>query len=178
MKPLPLAAPLASLAAASALFAADVPPVVAPAARTTSLATAQKLLAAKDPAAPANLVDPFHSEAFASAAAAGSSAAATAPGAPTTSTAGAAPGGSAARPAGPRAPRDLLAAIADALRPSGYIVMGGQPSLSFGQKRVKAGGTLTITFEGSEYTLEVTAIDRTNFTLRMNNEEYTRPIKK
>lgn len=178
MKPLRLAAPLASLAAA-ALFAADVPPVVAPAARTTSLATAQKLLAAKDPAAPANLVDPFHSESFASAAAAaGSSAPAAAPGAPTAGTAGATPGGSTARPAGPRAPRDLLAAIADALRPSGYIVMGGQPSLSFGQKRVKAGGTLTITFEGSEYTLEVTAIDRTNFTLRMNNEEYTRPIKK
>ena len=58
----------------------------------------------------------------------------------------------------------LLQAIAASLKPSGYIVLGGQPSISFGQKRVKAGGVLTITFEGNQYTLEIVSIDRTTFT--------------
>lgn len=80
-------------------------------------------------------------------------------------------------PTGPRSNRDLLQAIAQGLKPSGYIVLGGTPSISFGQKRVKAGGVLTITFEGNQYTLEVTNIDRTNFTLRLNREEFTRTIK-
>jgi hypothetical protein len=88
-----------------------------------------------------------------------------------------APAAGEAAPAGPRTERDLLQAIASSLKPSGYIVLGGEPSLSFGQKRVKAGGILTITFEGKQYTLEVTSIDRTNFTLRLNREEFTRTIK-
>ncbi|HLP25845.1 MAG TPA: hypothetical protein VK477_09220 [Acidobacteriota bacterium] len=161
-----------ALVATTAALAADVAPVVAPTKRADTLAVAQKLLTPRDAAAPANLVDPFHSEAFAAAAAASGTATVGAPGAQTDGVAGV------ARPAGPRSTRDLLQTIGDALRPSGFIVMGGEPSLSFGQKRVKAGGTLTITFEGAEYTLEVTAIDRTNFTLRLNNEEYIRPIKK
>lgn len=86
-------------------------------------------------------------------------------------------GGETAAPVGPRTERDLLQAIAKGLKPSGYIVLGGIPSISFGQKRVKAGGVLTITFEGNQYTLEVTHIDRTNFTLRLNREEFTRTIK-
>ena len=80
-------------------------------------------------------------------------------------------------PVGPRTERDLLQAIAKGLKPSGYIVLGGTPSISFGQKRVKAGGVLTITFEGNQYTLEVVSIDRTNFTLRLNREDFTRTFK-
>lgn len=175
MKTLRLTAPLALLAAAA--FAADVAPVVAPIKRTESLAAAQKILAARDAAAPAGLVDPFHSEAFADAAATSGTAAVGNQTAPAGGL-GSGAAGTTARPGAPRGTRDLLQTIGDALRPSGYIVMGGSPSLSFGQKRVKPGGTLTITFEGVEYTLEVTSIDRTNFTLRLNNEEYTRPIKK
>ncbi len=171
MKTHRLAVPFALLAALA--VAADVPPVVAPAARTASLGSAKHLLAAKDVAAPANLPDPFHSEAFVEfATAAGTAAVGNAGAAVATGP------GAAARPGAPRNARDLLAAMGDALKPSGYILMAGQPSLSFGQKRVKPGGTLTITFEGTEYTVEVTAIDRANFTLRLNNEEYTRPIKK
>jgi hypothetical protein len=82
-----------------------------------------------------------------------------------------------AAPTGPRNDHDLLAAIASSLKPSGLVVIGGQPSLSFGQKRVKAGGILTITFEGNQYTLEVVSIDHANFTLRLNREEFTRTIK-
>ena len=80
-------------------------------------------------------------------------------------------------PTGPRSNRDLLQAIGASLKPSGFFVLGGEPTLVFGQKRVKAGGLLTITFEGSEYTLEIVSIDRPNFTLRLNREEFTRPIK-
>lgn len=78
---------------------------------------------------------------------------------------------------GPRTDRELLQAIAKGLTPSGYIVLGGVASLSFGEKRVKAGGTLTINFEGNQYVLEITSIDHANFTLRLNREEFTRTIK-
>lgn len=171
MKTLRLTAPLALLAAVA--LAADVAPVTAPTKRTESLGTAQKLLTAREATAPADLADPFHSEAFATTAATSGTVAA---GNQSPATGGS--GNAVARPGAPRTTRDLLQSIGDALRPSGFIVMGGEPSLSFGQKRVKPGGTLTITFEGAEYTLEVTAIDRTNFTLRLNNEEYTRPVNK
>jgi hypothetical protein len=82
-------------------------------------------------------------------------------------------------PTGPRTERDLLQTIATSpsLKPSGFFVLGGEPTLVFGQKRVKAGGSLTITFEGSDYTLEIVSINRPNFTLRLNREEFTRPIK-
>jgi hypothetical protein len=80
-------------------------------------------------------------------------------------------------PTGPRTARDLLQAIGTSLKPSGFFVLGGAPTLVFGQKRVKAGGTLTITFEGNEYTLEIVSIAPPNFTLRLNREEFTRPIK-
>ena len=116
--------------------------------------------------------DPFHPQAFAEAVA----------GAGRVSTGTNPPPGTGGEtgnptPTGPRTERDLLQAIAQGLKPSGYIVLGGTPSISFGQKRVKAGGVLTITFEGNQYTLEVVSIDRTNFTLRLNREEFTRTIK-
>jgi hypothetical protein len=82
-----------------------------------------------------------------------------------------------ARPAAPRTQRDVLQSIANGLKPSGFYVLGGQPTLVFGQKRVKAGGSMTITFEGTEYTVEITAISPPNFTLRLNREEFTRTIK-
>jgi hypothetical protein len=80
-------------------------------------------------------------------------------------------------PSGPRSTKELLQAIGASLKPSGSVTLGGEPTLIFGEKRVKAGGFLTITFEGSEYTLEIVSIDRPNFTLRLNREEFTRPIK-
>lgn len=144
--------------------------VLNPVKRQAALDRGKALVAPREIAPVA--VDPFHPQAFAEAVAgAGRVSAGTNP---TTGT-----GGDTGTPAptGPRTERDLLQAIAKNLKPSGYIVLGGQPSISFGQKRVKAGGVLTITFEGNQYTLEVTNIDRTNFTLRLNREEFTRTIK-
>lgn len=143
--------------------------VLSPAKRQEALDQGKALVATKD-IVPLT-ADPFNPAAFAELAASlgrGAGPAAT----PEASTGGAAPA-----PTGPRTDRDLLQAIAQSLKPSGYIVLGGQPSLSFGQKRVKAGGTLTINFEGNQHTLEVVSIDRTNFTLRLNREEFTRTIK-
>ncbi|MBI2814843.1 MAG: hypothetical protein HYX71_11225 [Opitutae bacterium] len=143
--------------------------VLNPVKRQAALERGKALVAPKEMAPVA--VDPFHPQAFAEAVAgAGRVSAGTNP-PPGTG------GDTGSPPAGPRTERDLLQAIAKSLKPSGYIVLGGQPSISFGQKRVKPGGILTITFEGNQYTLEVVSIDRTNFTLRLNREEFTRTIK-
>jgi len=77
----------------------------------------------------------------------------------------------------PRTNRDLLIAIATALKPGGSIKLGGSQILLMGVKKVKVGEKLNLTFEGAQHTVEVSAINPTSFTLRYNGEEYTRPIK-
>lgn len=140
--------------------------VASPAKRADAIAQAKALLAAKDKAP--EVKDPFHSIAYNEAFAAASGR--NLPAATVDS--------AAARPAvGPRTDRDLLQAIAANLQPSGFFVIGGEPTLVFGQKRVKAGGSISIRFEDADYTLEIVSIDRPNFTLRLNREEFTRPIK-
>jgi hypothetical protein len=140
--------------------------VLSPTVRQQALDNARKLLAPRDVAAPA--ADPFHSESFNELVKGAGKGPGTSPASGPTDP---------ATPAGPRTGRDQLQAIAAGLKPSGYIVLGGQPTLLFGQKRVKAGGSVTITFEGTEYTVEITSIVSPNFTLRLNREEFTRPIK-
>ena len=73
--------------------------------------------------------------------------------------------------------REILEKIAARIQPSGTTVFAGKPILYFRQKMLKVGDRLTITFEGSDYELEITAIEPTTFTLRLRNEEITRPIK-
>lgn len=82
-------------------------------------------------------------------------------------------------PAGPSSDRELLEAIAARIQPTGALVVTGRPPfLTFpGAKRVGVGQVISVTFNEKEYDLEVTAIDRTNFTLRYRGEELTRPIK-
>jgi hypothetical protein len=145
------------------LAAAEVSDILTPPIRQEALDQGKRLLAQRE--APTIAVDPFHPDAFAEAAAATPHQ----PGTGAQADAGPRPG--------PRSEHELLELIAAGLKPSGNFVINGQQTLLFGQKRVKAGGFLTITFEGNEYTLEVTAIQRTNFTLRLNREEFTRPIK-
>lgn len=156
---------------AGLVSAASAESVVSPAKRQQSLERAKAFVSQREIAA-VN-VDPFNPPAFAEAVASmGRVTAVANPVAPV--------GGGAvaeAPKAGPRTDRDLLIAIAGSLKSPNSVVIGGQPTLLFGQKRVKAGGILTITFEGTQYTLEVIAIDRTTFTLRLNREEYTRNIK-
>ena len=153
---------LAALGVVGTAFAAEEEMVISPAKRQEILDHAKSLLAAKNPAAVGK--DPFRSE--------------TPVEAQPVSTGEVTPAKAVVQ-AGPRSAHDLLQAIATSpsLKPSGFFVLSGQPTLVFSQKRVKAGGTLTITFEGTEYALEIVAITPPNFTLRLNREEFTRPIK-
>lgn len=130
-----------------------------PDSRQSLLAESDTLLAIKPPLVPIDVIDPFNSAAFSEAMGL------TRP-----------VSGEVAR-VGPRGDREILEAIGAQLKPSGNFIIGGQQTLIFGQKRVKAGMPMTINFEGVEYTIEITAIDRTSFTLRLNREELTRPIK-
>ena len=82
-------------------------------------------------------------------------------------------------PAGPAAPSDheLLESIAEKIKPSGTFNIGGQPILAIGKRFVKTGAHFTVTYKGSDYDLELTQIDGSNFTLRYKSEEITRPIQ-
>lgn len=97
---------------------------------------------------------------------------------------GAAPGrpaapaspGVAAAPAGPAGDRDVIEMLAAQIRPSGMINLRGSPRLIIANKPFEIGTRFTVTYSGQDYELELTAIDRTTFTLRYRNEETTRPI--
>jgi len=80
-------------------------------------------------------------------------------------------------PAKPSTDRELLEHIATRIQPSGIFVLGDTRFLAFGQKRVSPGDILTVTYDGQDYQIEVAAIDQSTFTLRLNKEEYTRPLK-
>jgi hypothetical protein len=77
----------------------------------------------------------------------------------------------------PATDRDVLNKIVARIRPSGIINMGGEPLLIFGQKRLKVGDHLIVTLEKTDYDVEITAIDTTTYTLRLNRDEITRSLK-
>jgi len=82
----------------------------------------------------------------------------------------------------PTTSRDILELIAARVNSTSSVTVGGVTSLfvklpNGSQKRLKVGDKLTINFEGSDYELEIAAIDSTTFTLRLYNEKITRPIK-
>jgi hypothetical protein len=73
--------------------------------------------------------------------------------------------------------REMLEQIATKIPPSGTIFIGGEARLMFAKKTLRIGDHFTVTFNGQDYDLELVNIDRTTFTLRLNREEITRPIK-
>ena len=135
--------------------------VLSPAKRQATLDLANRLLAAREsPAAalPADLVDPFNPVGFGAAPASGHQ-----------------PGEAAHAKA---SDSEILQEIASRVTPSGMVEFGGQPLLLFREKKLKVGDSLTITFEGTDYVVVITAIDQTSFKIRLNSEEITRPIIK
>lgn len=82
-----------------------------------------------------------------------------------------------AKPAKPTTDLGLLELIATKINPSGTLILDGEPLLIFGQKRLRVGDRLTVTYDGLDYGLELAAIDRTTFTLRLNRDEITRRIQ-
>lgn len=77
----------------------------------------------------------------------------------------------------PATDRELLEALIPKITPSGTLIIGGEPLLIFGKKRLRVGDVLTVSYDGQDYNLELTTIDRTTFTVRLNHEKITRQIK-
>jgi len=73
--------------------------------------------------------------------------------------------------------RELLTALVQKIQPGGTFGLGSNQLLNFGKKNLRPGDHITVSFEGQDYNLELVSFDRTNFTLRLNHEEITRPIK-
>lgn len=90
---------------------------------------------------------------------------------------GAAGGEAPGQPVRPPGDRDILETLAARLTPSGTFVLGGKPMLIIDRNRFEVGTKFIVTFDGQDYELELSAIDRTTFTLRFRGEEITRPIK-
>ncbi len=93
--------------------------------------------------------------------------------------ANAAAGGSGAQVRAGVTDREQLAAIASKIVPKGSVLVGPakDPNLVIGNKFYKIGSKFTVAYSGVDYVLELTAIDSTTFTLRLNGEAITRPIK-
>jgi len=73
--------------------------------------------------------------------------------------------------------RELLAVLVQKIQPKGTFGQGTRSLLSFGKKYLRPGDHVTVSYEGQDYNLELVSFDRTNFTLRLNHEEITRPIQ-
>ena len=153
------------LVRATAAPASDLNP---PQLRRPVVELAQKLAASTTPAPlPEDLVQPFNPAAF---------------GAPDPEelralAAAQAAANNAAANAKPTTDRELLDVIAARITPSGTLILNDEPLLIFGQKRLRVGDRFAVAYDGQTYDLELAAIDRTTFTLRLNRDEITRPIK-
>ena len=71
---------------------------------------------------------------------------------------------------------DLLKILAQRVSPSGTMRLGNDSLLIFGSKRLRVGDTLSVTYDGTEYKVQIAAIDAITFTLRLNRAEITRRI--
>ena len=70
---------------------------------------------------------------------------------------------------------ELLAKLAAKIPASGTVILGGQPILLLGQKRLKVGDDITISFEGETYELSIVGISSTSFSVRRGSLIHTRP---
>jgi hypothetical protein len=78
---------------------------------------------------------------------------------------------------GPVNSGDLLKNIAEKVLPTGMIHLAGKSFLLVGQKKFQLGDRMSVTYQDVIYEVEITAIERTSFTIRFKNDEITRPIK-
>lgn len=72
---------------------------------------------------------------------------------------------------------ELLAKLAVQVPATGTVSLGGEPMLLLGQKRLKVGDTVTISFEGQSYELSIAAVTSTSFTVKRGENIYTRPVR-
>jgi hypothetical protein len=151
----------------TALMGAPKGDIMPPAQRKDLLSTALRVAEASGPAAlPTDLVNLFNPTAFGQPDADELRAIAAAQAAEA----------AAANKSKPANDSDLLERIAEKIVPSGTLTMNGEPLLIFSQKKVRVGDRLTVTYDGHDYSIELTAIQRFTFTLRLNRAEITRRI--
>lgn len=72
---------------------------------------------------------------------------------------------------------DLLGRLAANIAASGTANIGGQSILLVGQKRLKVGDTVRISFESQVYELSIVSISTTSFTIKKGELTHTRPIR-
>lgn len=72
---------------------------------------------------------------------------------------------------------DFLARLAAQIPVSGTAALGGDALLLLGQKRLKAGDVVKISFEGKSYELTITHVGTTTFTVSRGGLTHTRPTR-
>lgn len=72
---------------------------------------------------------------------------------------------------------DLLARLAAQIPVSGTATLGGEALLLLGQKRLKAGDVVRISFEGKSYELTIAHVGTTSFTVGKDGLTHTRPTR-
>jgi hypothetical protein len=70
----------------------------------------------------------------------------------------------------------LLAKLASRMPVTGSFMFNGEGILLLGQKKLKAGDSVTISFEGKNYNLIVASIVPPTFTVRLGDLLHTRPV--
>lgn len=73
--------------------------------------------------------------------------------------------------------RELLETLASRIPNAATMIVGTKPYLIVGAKRLEVGSEFVVGYNGQDYELTLTAIDRTTFTLRYRGEETTRPLR-
>jgi len=76
----------------------------------------------------------------------------------------------------PSTDAEFLAVLAAKLNPTGVLMLGDNEFLLFGEKKVKVGDTINIPFDKESVSVELIDLTSTAFTLKLNNEQLTRPI--
>jgi hypothetical protein len=71
----------------------------------------------------------------------------------------------------------LIEKLANRIPVTGSVNLGGVPILLMSQKRLKVGDVYTISFEGQNYDLEITAITSITFSVRYRSINYTRATR-
>lgn len=79
----------------------------------------------------------------------------------------------------PPAPSDgeILRAVAERIRPSGVMRYGSEIHLIFGERRIKAGDFISVTYEGAEYRLQLMKADTGEFVLRLNEDVISQKLR-
>ena len=80
-------------------------------------------------------------------------------------------------PVQPRSPQEFAETLAAQLLPTGVLMAGDNALLLFGEKKIKVGEMILITFDKQSYEVELIQLSRTTFTVRYKNIEITRSIK-